>query len=75
MFQWQADFFADFARDQLVVTREHFDLDAVLLESGDSRCGCLLRRVEERDVTFQDKIMFIILTIRGLRFYVPVGDG
>ena len=75
MLQRQPDFFADLARNQLVVAREHFDRDAMSLKRSNRWRGCLLGRVEERDVTFQDKIIFIILTICGLRVYVPVGDG
>ena len=75
MFERQADFFTDLARNQLVVTGKHFDRDAVLLKSGDSRCGRLLRRIEERDVAFQDKVVFVVLAIRGLGIAVAVGNG
>ena len=66
MFQRQADFFTDLARNQLVVTGEHFDRDAVLLKSGDSRRGGFFRRVEERHVALQDEVVLVVLAIRGL---------
>ena len=75
MFQGQADFFTDFARNQLVVTGEHFDCDAVLLKSGYSRRRGFLRRIEECYVAFQDKVVFVVFVIRGLGIPIAIGEG
>jgi hypothetical protein len=75
MFEWQADFFADLARNQLVVTGKHFNRYAVLLKSGDRRRRCFLRRVEERHVAFQDKVVFVVFAVNGLGIAVRVSES
>ena len=60
----EADVLAHLSRDELVVSGDHLDRDAVCLQLGDGHGAGLLGRVQERDVALKDQLGFVGRAVR-----------
>ena len=73
--RWQAHFVADFAGDKVVVARQHFHDDAVLLQRGNGLGGGFLGRIQKGDVPFENQVRFVRFGVGGALVHLFVGHG
>ena len=62
---------AHFPGHELIVAGHDLYRDAVLLQRANSCCGTVLRRIEERQISIEDQVLFVIARVgRGLGLHV-----